>query len=135
MTRLSGPGAAAELVLVPVHIDAGTAKGHTLGLQAKALLQSRFAFQLDFALGADDAVPRQAAGRVQRPDYLARSAGKPGRARHSAIRTDLPSRDTTHNRKNALMHGPRSPGKESGDGGATEGLQRLFLAIVDVKHG
>jgi len=72
-------------VRVLFHPDTAAAEDDAFGFKTKALFESVFTRQRDFATGADYAMPGQAARGTQRPDDLTCATGEAGRAGDFAI--------------------------------------------------
>ena len=92
-------------MLVAAHVDAAAAEDNTLGLETQTLLEAGFSSQLDFAPGAQNALPGQAEGAVQGPGDLARRAGIAGGPGHRTISGDAPARDLANGGDNTFTHG------------------------------
>lgn len=92
-----------------VHPNATTPKGNGFGLQPEALLKRRFARQQDLSSSAHNAMPREAFGAIQGPDYLPRRAGKSGRPRYIAVRGDFPFRDSADGVADGVKHISTAP--------------------------
>ncbi len=89
-------------MLVRFHICTTTSEADTFGFQAKTLLQGRVAAQLDFAAGAEHALPGQAIGSAQNLCDLASVSGKARSPGDRAVSRDLPARN--------LQNGGTNPG-------------------------
>lgn len=76
-----------------LHVNTAATKGDALGLQAESLLKAGFSAELDFAAGAEDAVPRESERTAQDADDLACGAGMSGSAGDSAVGCDFAARD------------------------------------------
>jgi hypothetical protein len=76
-----------------IHAHTRARESHPFGFQPKPLLHAVLAAEQDASLGADDPMPWQSAGGVQRPHHLPGGAGKSGHARDLAVGSDPPGRD------------------------------------------
>lgn len=87
------------------HVDAAAAERNTFGFQAEALLKTRFPAQLDFAAGAEDALPGESDGSTQDADDLASGTGMSGGAGDGAIGRDFAARDQANSGENIGVQG------------------------------
>jgi len=73
-------------MLVLLHPDARSMEGDALGFQAQPLFQGIFTGQRDLSARSYYPMPRQPTPSSQRPDHLARTAGKTRCLSDAAIR-------------------------------------------------
>lgn len=88
------------------HVDTEAVELDAFGLEAHALFETSFTGEKNFAVGTDDAVPWEPAGRGMKcPSDLARRAGISGGVSDISIGGDLATWDATDLRKDFGEHG------------------------------
>ena len=93
-------------MVVVFHVDTEADELDAFGLETHALFESVLAGEEDFSAGADDALPRDAAGTgsVEGPRSLAGCAGKSCGVGNVAVGGDLAERDAADLGKDLLEH-------------------------------
>lgn len=90
------------------HVDAATAERDSFGFEAEPLFDRRVAPQLDLSSGAEDAMPGEPKGPMQRPGNPSRRPGEARGTRYGAIGRDLPARDPADSAANSGFDGHAS---------------------------
>ena len=93
-----------KFVFVLLHVDAASAELHSLGFQAKSLLEGVIAAQLDRASRAQHALPGQSDRSAQGRHHPAGSAGESGSLRDGTVAGNLATRDTPDGCDDAGAH-------------------------------
>jgi hypothetical protein len=78
-----------EFVLMQIHADALAAEGDTFTLQTHFLLEPGFTGEANLSTRPEHAMPRQSAGRSQRPNHLACRSGESRRGGNLTVGRDL----------------------------------------------
>ena len=87
------------------HVDAAAVENHAFRFQPETLLKRRFPAEQDLAPGADDAMPGQPSGILERPNHLPGRTRKPSRARDIAVGGHLAFRYPADRVANDIEHG------------------------------
>src|SRR5689334_18759348 len=88
-----------------LHVDAAAMENYAFRFQPETLLERRLPAEQYLAPRADDAMPGQPSGILERPHHLPGRAGKASRARDIAVGGDLALRYPADRVANDVEHG------------------------------
>ena len=88
-----------------LHVDAAAMENHAFRFQPETLIERRFTAEQYLAPRADDAMPGQPPGILERPDHLPGRAGKASCARDIAVGGNFAFRYAADRVANDVEHG------------------------------